>query len=67
KKNDILARRYFYPLITNFKEYREFQREFPFSEKISNSVICLPIHNDLTKLDLEFIVNFIKCNANAVK
>ncbi|KGK10162.1 DegT/DnrJ/EryC1/StrS family aminotransferase [Vibrio navarrensis] len=67
KKNDILARRYFYPLITNFKEYRNFQNELPCSEEISNSVICLPIHNDLTQLDLEFVVNVIKCNANVNK
>lgn len=66
KRNDIIARRYFYPLITNFKQYCKGQDELPCADEISNSVICLPIHDGLTQLELEFIVNTIKCNVNVV-
>lgn len=60
----ILARRYFYPLITDFELYREkiniVKHEIDIANEISNKIICLPIHHELTEGEVKFIVNLIK-------
>lgn len=52
KQNNIYARRYFYPLISNFTMYRGLDSanpsNLPVAEKSANSVICLPIYPDLS-------------------
>ncbi|MDG4694978.1 DegT/DnrJ/EryC1/StrS family aminotransferase [Providencia sp. CRE-3FA-0001] len=60
KDNNILARRYFYPLITGFNIYKKYIADTPESQKISDNVICLPIHTELSNDDLELIVKIIK-------
>lgn len=64
KTSNIFGRRYFYPLITDFSTYRGLDsanpQNLPVSIKIANSVICLPMHHELTDSDLERIVNVIK-------
>lgn len=61
KNHNILARRYFYPLITGFKLYKKYQCfNVTESQKISDSVICLPIHTEINKSDLDLIVKVIK-------
>lgn len=60
KNHNILARRYFYPLITEFNLYKKYASYTPESKEISDSVICLPIHTALNNNDLDFIVKIIK-------
>ncbi|WP_254618023.1 DegT/DnrJ/EryC1/StrS family aminotransferase [Vibrio metschnikovii] len=60
KENNVFARRYFYPLITDFSVYKS-ALNFPCAEKIANNVICLPIHHDLDIYDLDKILEVIKC------
>ncbi|MDR9859125.1 DegT/DnrJ/EryC1/StrS family aminotransferase [Treponema socranskii] len=61
--NGILSRRYFYPLISNFLPYSHIpsasRKNLPMANKMSDSVLCLPIHHLLKKDDLERIVNVI--------
>ncbi|MBY8082159.1 DegT/DnrJ/EryC1/StrS family aminotransferase [Vibrio fluvialis] len=59
KSQDIIARRYFYPLITDFKAYQNFSGDFSLAQNISNNVICLPIHNELSQSDLDKIIKVI--------
>ncbi len=63
KENNILARRYFYPLITDFDLYKKNDdivlREILVSENISDNVICLPIHHELEIDDVDVILGFI--------
>ncbi|WP_434172095.1 dTDP-4-amino-4,6-dideoxy-D-glucose transaminase [Providencia manganoxydans] len=62
KENNILSRRYFYPLITSFDFYNNNlsikKHSLDISKKISDSVICLPIHHSLTNDNIERI---LKC------
>lgn len=48
KDNNVFARRYFYPLISDMPMYRELPsaaaENLPAAEKIAQQVICLPIH-----------------------
>jgi dTDP-4-amino-4,6-dideoxygalactose transaminase len=64
KENNILGRRYFYPLISTFSTYRGLdsakQENLPVATKIADSVICLPMHHELSKGDIEKIIDLIK-------
>lgn len=64
KRNSVLPRRYFYPLISNFSTYRGLEsarpENLPVANKTANSVLCLPIFADLHPYLLERIVFLIK-------
>lgn len=65
KNNNILSRRYFYPLITDFDFYKKHDyssKHLKISKDISNRVICLPIHHSLNSHDIDFIIKIIKRN-----
>ena len=63
KDNSIYARRYFYPLISDFPMYRGLPSSTPFNlpvaRKAANEVICLPIYPDLDILIVVEIARFI--------
>lgn len=64
KEKNILSRRYFYPLITNFPMYRGLNSadpsNLPQATKIANSVICLPMYHKLKNENVEYIINIIQ-------
>lgn len=61
---NILGRRYFYPLISTFSTYRGLPsarpENLPVATKIANEVICLPLHHELNEEEVENIVRVIK-------
>ncbi|NUZ10664.1 DegT/DnrJ/EryC1/StrS family aminotransferase [Pseudoalteromonas sp. McH1-7] len=59
KENNILARRYFYPLVTDFKAYESDNYDPFFARCVSENVICLPIHPSLTKEMLNKIIKVL--------
>lgn len=63
KENNILGRRYFYPLISEFSTYRGLsssaKENLPNATKIANSVICLPMHHELSEDDINKILYVI--------
>lgn len=64
KENNILARRYFYPLITDFDFYQNsdiaIKSNLAISRRVSDNVICLPIHHELTIDDVIYILSVIE-------
>lgn len=64
KEKQIYARRYFYPLISDFPMYRGLPSaqisNLPVAAKASAQVLCLPIYPSLTQADLERVVAVIK-------
>ena len=64
QEDNIFGRRYFYPLISEFPTYRGLpsarKENLPNAHKIADSVICLPMHNELQENDIERIVNLIR-------
>jgi len=64
KDHNIYGRRYFYPLISQFTDYKYLPsaspRNLPLSEKISSDVICLPIYPDLDHRDVKRIIEILK-------
>ena len=61
---DVLSRRYFYPLISDFSTYRGLPSaktdNLPVATRIANQVICLPMHHQLSDTDLYRILECIK-------
>lgn len=64
KRNNILSRRYFYPLISNMPMYRGIEsaavENLPLSNAVSDKVLCLPIFNELNEDDFSRIINIIR-------
>ena len=63
KDANVLGRRYFYPLISTFSTYRGLPsaapENLPNAHKMADSVICLPMHHELSSEDVERILNII--------
>lgn len=63
KTQNVFARRYFYPLITDFEPYKDSPSAtpayLPVANRLANQVICLPIHHSLTDEDIERVLNCI--------
>ena len=64
KEANVLGRRYFYPLISEFSTYRGLEsadpRNLPNAHKMADSVICLPMHHELSDNDIERTLAFFK-------
>lgn len=63
KEHEVLGRRYFYPLISEFSTYRGLESAkpelLPNAHKMANTVICLPMHHALTENDIERVLEQI--------
>lgn len=63
KSANVLGRRYFYPLISEFSTYRGLEsaapENLPNAHKIADSVICLPMHHLLSEEDIQRVLECI--------
>ena len=60
KENNIFARKYFYPIMTDLDIYKQFQSNTPNARLLSEQVLCLPMYPELTIEQIQLIVNVIK-------
>lgn len=64
KCHNIFARRYFYPLISEFPMYRGMpsarRDNLPVASQIAEQILCLPIYPDLTDEDQERIIALLR-------
>lgn len=64
KEANVLGRRYFYPLISDFSTYRGLpsatRENLPEAYKLADSVLCLPMHHKLTEDDIDRTLRFFK-------
>ncbi len=64
QKQNIIARRYFYPLISEFSMYREFPSaipsNLPVAQKVAQQVLCLPIYPDLSEPEQMRVIKAIQ-------
>lgn len=60
---DVLGRRYFYPLISEFSTYRGLPsanpENLPNAHRMASTVICLPMHHALTDNDINRVIDTI--------
>ena len=63
KEANVLGRRYFYPLISEFSTYRGLEsarkENLPNAHKMADTVIYLPMHHELSDGDMERILKLI--------
>lgn len=63
KNHNVLGRRYFYPLISTFSTYRGLPsaapENLPKAHKMADSVICLPMHHELSSEDIDRVLELI--------
>ena len=63
KDANVLGRRYFYPLISEFSTYRGLpsatKENLSNAHKMADSVICLPMHHELSENNIERVLELI--------
>jgi Predicted pyridoxal phosphate-dependent enzyme apparently involved in regulation of cell wall biogenesis len=63
KSNGVYARRYFYPLISEFPMYKGYasasKDNLKHAMRLSRQVLCLPIYPDLSEIDQDLIIELI--------
>lgn len=63
RSQNVLGRRYFYPLISAFSPYDKYPsadpRNLPEATRMADSVICLPMHHALTDEEIARVINCI--------
>jgi len=63
KTHNIYGRRYFYPLISSFPPYKNLDsanpENLPIATKLADTVICLPVHHELSEDSLSKIKSLI--------
>ena len=63
RSHNVLGRRYFYPLISTFSTYRGLPsaapENLPKAHKMVDSVICLPMHHELSAEDIDRVLELI--------
>ena len=63
KAANVLGRRYFYPLISEFSTYRGLEsakpENLPNAHKMAASVVCLPMHHALSDEDVERVLELV--------
>ena len=64
KESNVLGRRYFYPLISEFSTYKGLpsagRENLPNAHKMADSVICLPMYHSLTDMDVQKVISILK-------
>ena len=64
KESQVLGRRYFYPLISEFSTYRGLDSahpdNLPKAHRMADTVICLPMYHELGEEELERVIQLIK-------
>lgn len=61
---DILARRYFYPLVSDFPTYRSMPSaapaNLPVARSLAQQVLCLPIHTGMSDHDVHRVISIVQ-------
>lgn len=64
RANNVLGRRYFYPLISTFSPYNMYpsaaKENLPNAHMMADTVICLPMHHALSEEDVKRVINCIR-------
>ena len=64
KSYNVISRRYFWPLISDFMIYRNYpsasKENLPVANKTADQIICLPIYPDLSVENVDYITEIIR-------
>lgn len=64
REANVLGRRYFFPLISEFSTYRGLpsatRENLPEAYRLADTVLCLPMHHELSDSDIDRVLKFFK-------
>ena len=64
KEANVLGRRYFYPLISEFSTYKGLpsatRENLPVAYRLADTILCLPMHHDLSDADIDRVLKFFR-------
>ncbi len=64
KEANVLGRRYFYPLISEFSTYRGLpsatHENLPNANRLADTVLCIPMHHTLSEEDIDRVLIFFE-------
>lgn len=64
REANVLGRRYFYPLISDFSTYRGLpsatRENLPNAYRLADTVLCLPMHHELSEEEINRILKFFR-------
>lgn len=64
RTEDIMVRRYFYPLISEFSVYKGLasaaRSNLPVATQVSREVLCLPLHPTLTDDEVDLVIDLVR-------
>lgn len=65
KKNNIITRKYFYPLCSDYECYKNLETSskdnLPIANELKNKVLCLPFYGDIENIMINKICEVIRC------
>ena len=61
ERENIFARKYFYPIVSEFSYYKKncSVNETPIAKEVSEKILCLPLYANLTEEDVDRICKII--------
>ncbi len=60
KHKNIITRKYFYPLVSDYPEFEMFKTDdLPIAQKIAKNILCIPLFHDITDEQIEITVKSI--------
>lgn len=65
KEKNIHCRKYFFPLISNCPPYNTMCAQTPIAAKVSDQILCLPIHSGVREEDIQCICEEINAATNS--
>ncbi|MGK7376399.1 DegT/DnrJ/EryC1/StrS family aminotransferase [Planococcus sp. 1R117A] len=57
---NVVSRKYFYPLCSNFECYKMYKTYVPIAEKIGDSILVLPLYDNLTSSEVNYICDSLE-------
>jgi dTDP-4-amino-4,6-dideoxygalactose transaminase len=61
KVNNIVTRKYFYPLVSDFPEFEMYKTvDLPVARKVSGNILCLPLFHDIAEEQITRVVHSIR-------
>jgi dTDP-4-amino-4,6-dideoxygalactose transaminase len=61
ESNNIFPRKYFHPLVSDFKEFNQYKKaELQIATQVAENILCLPLFHDITKDEIFRVVDCLK-------
>ena len=61
KEQGIISRKYFFPLVCDFPEFRQYKdKELPQAQLVAQRILCLPLYHDISETEIITVTEAIR-------